>query len=238
MKNIKKITAPFRIKYRKARVLFGLSILAVTSLIANPVLAKIPAEGPKWLTKYKVIHADPKGLGRSIGEIDLEKDQRIEAYLQRVGGAYKNSGFSAPLLPTKTIDGQRIYVIYLFDWEDNKVLGRTLAPDKNNFPKGLMMFDTSEIYGTARKNNRNPTYLTPRGYAVLGHELFHAIQNGYANKQKYFLGTWITEGTAQAVGLDMFFKYAPLDAVKLITPEDKQTVSHDNFRHHCAVMIL
>ncbi len=210
MKIVRKYTIRISNKNRKAQVMIGLIVAGVLAGLTSPAFAKEPVKWP--ITKFKVIQHDPRVKKQSNGKIDSKKDRRAELYLEKIGGTYQKKGFTPPILPTKRIDGKMFYVVNFSDWPDSSTIATTYNP-VNKGEQALMIFDSSRIYG------EDAVDLAPRGYAVLGHELFHSIQNGYPIKQENDLGGWIIEGTAQAVGMDFFFTHVP-DAIDLIKTSD------------------
>ena len=197
------------------RIFLTLIFVFFCASLAAPSLA---ADSVRWdVYQFKVEHNNPRKINLLDGPTDTKKDKIVEDYLKDLALHLQAKGFSPPILPL-TKDGKK-YIIHLSKLDPDS-LGSTSFSFSDNSVKSInMLLNTTHIYGD------DPTELSPTGYVALGHELFHAVQNGYQlfkNKErKTSLGTWITEGIPDAFGHDMAFRFAPKSVMKKVDPKFK-----------------
>jgi hypothetical protein len=182
--------------------------------------------GAQWsVTEFEVMGYGPSKFALSLAEphlvlgdmiqtagdtaeIRLRRD--IEAYLHEAAVRLAAWGFPEPALnpPGQTLTGR--YRVYLVDQLEDAA-GRTHGD--HCFGPGItrraILIDRSDV---TRTDPAGSELLTAFGYEALGHELFHAVQHA----MRFFeakcalkwelphrVGDWITEGTAEAVGVDL-----------------------------------
>jgi hypothetical protein len=125
----------------------------------------------------------------------------LESYLAEVAQKYEKMRFDPPDIEpiVKRSDGRQAYRIYLFAFTGSGHPSRMYYKyDCAGDVRRTISIDIT----TFIRNGK----LTPLGYQNLAHELFHAVQLGqplYRNRANCSLGDWITEGTADALGVDM-----------------------------------
>ena len=182
------------------------------STLATPALAA-------WrTTEFQVFvgrpHLDPNSEGLDVpdpaslvgGGPPVSVIVELESYLHDVAVAFEGDGFPDPLAAgslgplVETVDGRQAIRVYLFDMtEDIGMDDLGFRSGKCDTPPSLprLMMNSRYMY-------RGDT-VTAGGYQNAAHELFHAVQ--YATNFKRVpapckQGSWITEGTADAVGFD------------------------------------
>ena len=138
----------------------------------------------------------------------------IESWLKRVAKEYEVMGFNPPHwdhIDDNSFYSKKAYKVYVY-------------PDNSSDAAHAAMLNpcalsTNNFTGASQWINDNPTYmtfnsargvkngkLTTKAYQDLAHELFHAVQNSYAlfrGNCQAPPGAWLTEGTAEAVGIEM-----------------------------------
>ena len=213
------------------RVFYNLSCLILSALLFAPNANAAPT---KWkLNQYKVIQQAPGDTRHSDKEEAALQENRdftgtvpglttkqmraLEQYFVAVGEEYQRQGFLEPKIDTLTKTGNA-FEIYVFDY-----------PDKGNGParygpscasvfflpnaKPYIRVDSSRVL---KKDS-----LATKAYDNIAHEMFHAIQQSYPlfinDYDDCELGSWITEGTAEAVGSDMALalKKVPINKIKM-----------------------
>lgn len=128
--------------------------------------------------------------------------REIERHLGESARMLQSLGFKAPQLePVITReDGSRAYRVYLFDMRDRegRIAGDVAkyAFDCSGAKRPVILLNASGIFADGK--------LADKVYQDLPHELFHAVQRSYPLvRDNCFLGDWIVEGTAQAIGADI-----------------------------------
>lgn len=129
----------------------------------------------------------------------------IEDYLVQVGKEYQNLGFSAPVIGTKTPDG-KAYEIFAWDYDDSDGADARYGSYCDAKTSYIRM-DTSRTF--------DANGILGKMYEDLAHELFHAIQQSYplfkqdcVETRGFGMGGWISEGSADALGVYMGKKIA------------------------------
>ena len=133
--------------------------------------------------------------------------QEIEYYLYEVALELEKLGFSAPRLePVVTrADGQRAYRVYLYDYQDSTATAPARYGPSCGNAEPYIIIDLLRASGDTAGAVVNGK-VTAKGYVDIAHELFHAVQADYPLFKegcKNGLGDWVTEGTAQAIGMYM-----------------------------------
>lgn len=126
----------------------------------------------------------------------------IERYLHQSAEHLQSMGFRGPQLEplVKRADGKWAYRIYFFDTNTSHP-----AAYKNGCLGGAVrrFIEVDVQPGPKRVIDANGQ-ITDKGYQDLAHELFHAVQAAYPIfSDDCDLGDWISEGTAQAMGVDI-----------------------------------
>ncbi len=154
----------------------------------------------RTLDDYRL--TDPDFSAELINPVTRSTLDEIERHMGEVARTLEAQGFRAPLLePIITReDGTRAYRLYLFDMRDKegKLVGDIA---KYSAPCGggkrpVILLNAGGILQQGK--------LTDKAYQDLPHELFHAVQKSYPLfRDNCYLGDWIVEGTAQALGADL-----------------------------------
>ena len=178
----------------------------------------LPAQAAWQTTEFEIFvgkpHLDPTSDGFDIPSAGslvgmgpgMAVIVELESYLHDLAVAFQNDGFPDPVPAgaigpvVETVDGRRAIRVYMLD------MNAELGMDKLGFRTGNC--DEPPQRPRLLLNSRymfSGDKVTNRGYQNAAHELFHAVQ--YATKFKRVpspcaQGTWITEGTADAVGFD------------------------------------
>ena len=129
--------------------------------------------------------------------IDPAVIEELESYLREVASEYERLGFKPPVLEpvVEREDGSRAYRVYVYDFPGNNIARYRFDCEGIN---------RNTISINARFYMPDGKKITNKGYQDFPHELFHAVQRAYGLfTENCFLGDWIVEGTAQAVGADM-----------------------------------
>ena len=172
--------------------LFGIMWLLVPSFAA----------AEKWpIKEFQVIKKGPGDWLESENPVSDNTAREIERWLKTVAAEYERMGFNKPYLTDiGTFSGVEKYKVYVYP-----------------FPKGGF---ATYSYNCGEERDRrihvNSKGLDPSGfletkiYQDLAHELFHAVQHGYDLISNHcYIGDWIIEGTAEAVGIEMARKLYP-----------------------------
>ncbi len=139
-------------------------------------------------------------------EVALMK-REVETYLHEIALYLERKKFPQPAYdpPVTGSDGSKVLRVYYYDFPpvDNCKGGKSdnKTPAKYSSPIGggrAYIEINAAQFATNGK-------LTPKNYADLAHELFHAVQAATQTVQKGRgnLGEWIVEGQAEAFGHDM-----------------------------------
>ncbi|WP_041682735.1 hypothetical protein [Pusillimonas sp. T7-7] len=179
--------------------IFAMVWLAVLIMLG---LGTIPVHAQGWPTKQFVITKhNPDtwmnlpdwvpGAGFSDEQEKVIRD--FEKYLSQVAAHYESMGFRAPKLPMTKNDSA--YAVYVYDFPP----GETTALS-GYFPDGSvnLRLDLSLAIVNGKPSER--------AYEDLAHELFHNVQRAYQSAYALDHDSWITEGQAQAVGVDTAYK--------------------------------
>lgn len=157
------------------------------------------AQLDEWLAAWDM---EPTGARMYVADPEVRKE--IEQYLSEAAALLEKWGFPEPELPVR--DGK--YQVVLALETPAALTGGSAAgtyhPRICGVIGGVLFFRANDILEPSAEGG-SPA-VKPRGRSTLAHELFHAVQ---ANTQ--FLrgscppggGSWIVEGTARAIGLDV-----------------------------------
>ncbi len=174
---------------------------------AAPHGAEAPAEGGHG----NVAYVPP-------GYVDL-----LESYLGDVARYYDSLGFRQPALEPVVMrgDGRQAYRVYLYDYPDwldrtGAYVGQEAFARLDDQQRSLLSSTAPSAYSVRCDGMDTAPHirvdlsrafqggqLRARTMENLAHELFHAVQYGYALfTEDCSLGDWIVEGTAEAMGID------------------------------------
>ena len=125
----------------------------------------------------------------------------LETYLSEVGRLYSQWDFEPTTLETDSIDGEDIYVVR-FTKEKHEGKGTVALSYKrgctNQKPTSSIYVPIIPLYFDAQGQ------MTDKLLQDLAHELFHTVQYAYPMfyKNNCDVHEWITEATAEAVGIE------------------------------------
>lgn len=185
-----------------ARMGFAATLLTVLIVLCHGM---VPAYAQAWPTKQFVIKKhDPDALinmpdwmpGAGFSDKQKKAIQDFETYLGEVAAYYESMGFRAPKLPmAKNANGDAAYLVYIYDFP----AGETTAL-AGYFGDGSvdLRIDLSRAIINGQPSDRV--------YEDLAHELFHNVQRAYQTSYALDHGSWMSEGQAQAVGMDTAYK--------------------------------
>jgi hypothetical protein len=130
-----------------------------------------------------------------------ELKRQMESYLKEAATVLEAYGFPAPALEpvVDTVDGRRAYRVYYVNLHSGRSRYESPFERLSWSPPDRVIF----LHGP---NIVSGASITDGGYSVLGHELFHAVQYAtpfFRAQPQGAIGSWITEGQATAVGLDL-----------------------------------
>ena len=172
---------------------------------------KVFKENPNPITLLNVANAYTNGLeeGKDVqAQYDQQENDlatappitsdmvlQIESWLGEVALEYERMGFKAPdYTDIDTTNNKEVFKVYVHPFSGGAPAGMLLGCQ--NSGKLYMIVDSVRNF----KNGK----LTVKGFQDLAHELFHAVQGSYdLFKQSGCPGFWLTEGTAEAVGIEM-----------------------------------
>jgi|GEM_PF-2287094 len=132
--------------------------------------------------------------------LSTENIQEIERWLNEVAYYFESQGFRPPRYKAKGLNdnGKEVFEVYVLPYGDPKEdpgTARTQTDCDNPLSKTLIMIHPAGILENGK--------ISPKGYQDLAHELFHTVQYAYPMFQgNCEQGAWITEGTAEAVGIE------------------------------------
>src|SRR5690606_1419951 len=180
--------------------IFAMVWLAVLIMLG---LGTIPVCAQGWPTKQFVIKKHnpdtwgnlPDWLpGAGFSDEQEKVIPDFEKYLSQVAAHYESMGFRAPKLPMTKNDSA--YAVYVYDFPPEvETTART-----GYLPDGSVSLhlDLSRAIVNGKPSER--------AYEDLAHELFHNVQRAYQSAYALNHDLWITEGQAQAVGVDTAYK--------------------------------
>ncbi len=183
-------------------------LLAVFSLFSPPISLAEPIPWPikNFKVIEKIITQETELLeGVTIPEPTLdslsnlqnyltdEQEREIEKWLEQVANYFESLGFNAPRYETISSDG-KYYEVHVFPFDGTA----RAKPDCDN-----PSLDTVIQINPLSDKIFTDGNLKTKGYQDLAHELFHTVQYSYPMFQgNCGQGAWITEGTAEAVGIE------------------------------------
>ncbi len=137
-------------------------------------------------------------------KVSLATAQEIEKWLHAVAQAYEDMGFLNPHYGnTSMVSGQKKFLVYVYPFYDAYAAYNGICASN---PKTHIRIDSV-------RSIKPDGSLTAKAYQDIAHELFHAVQHRYDLFSKSCnVGEWITEGTAEAVGIEMARKLYPKKA--------------------------
>ncbi len=233
--------------------LITLTLLLMSSL----ALASWP------ITEFKVFLGEPwsfKGENASyvgplraledlIGLLDTEDNRErlnvpaatideIERYLGEVALRFSEMGFRPPMLEpiVERRDGTKAYVVFIYDFDQGTPAYYSSDCDGGGLRRLLRVDSLHNPNGATIRNDASGL-VTDKGYQDLAHELFHAVQAAYPlDRENCNLGDWISEGTAQAIGVDIARELRGIKPVNEprfwgMRPYDKPLWVADNLEH-------
>ena len=177
------------------------------------VLSPFAAAAENWpMKKFTIVEKDnltetfigpvdvttPLALKMEQNNLTPTQEKVIVDWLEEVANYFEKQGFPPPRYEEKT-DKELIVYAYPFGAKNDPT---ALAyPDCKNPSKNTFIhLDPKRIF------NQSTGKITTKGYQDLAHELFHTVQYAYPMFQKspcgQSPGAWITEGTAEAVGIE------------------------------------
>lgn len=177
----------------------------------------IPAHAEDWPTTKFVFHNvnlavdTPNILDRHFGFSAAQKPvvAQYEKYLSEVAAYYQSLGFKAPPLPTTSF-GEKAYIVYLYDYPDSATTALAgfglREPQILGLTKVDLRVDISRAIVAGKAVDRT--------FEDLAHELFHNIQRGYQLTYELDHGDWISEGQAQAIGMEAAKKLRGIEVYK------------------------
>ncbi len=188
--------------------------LKILSLLLGVVWLWLPlsAGAETWpIKEFKVFQKKPGDL-TSTKVISSQVATEIERWLKRVAQEYESMGFKKPTYGKKKesiLSSKDVFPVYVYPYSTGAqaAMGDVCNTSRNNQTGKVTLYkDFNPIMiadsGRIIKNGK----LTSEAYQDFAHELFHAVQNSYSlfnqdcNAQP---GGWISEGTAEAVGIEM-----------------------------------
>ena len=161
----------------------------------------------QWpIKEFQVIKKGPGDWLESENPISDNTAREIERWLKRVAQEYESMGFKKPTFtPVKEsiLSNKKVLPVYVYPFGSGGQAAMS-SPCWKNKAGEFEKIDTEMIADSGRiiENGR----LTTKAYQDLAHELFHAVQNSYGlftRDCNAAPGNWITEGTAEAVGIEM-----------------------------------
>ena len=133
-----------------------------------------------------------------------EQEQDIENWLSRVADYFESQGFREPRYEAKTSDGKH-YEVHVHPISDGSHARAVIDCDNSDFVTKIQIDPELSFDGNGK--------LTTKAYQDIAHELFHLVQQAYP---VFFdgcnVGEWITEGTAEAVGIETARRLPPYRA--------------------------
>ena len=160
--------------------------------------------GDSLKQKYDQQQADQKKYPKISDEVAGE----IEGWLKRVAQEYEDMGFKAPLyahIDSNEFYSKEAFKVYVYpDASPNAPYAAMLSPCALKGSGVVKKIPTFMVVNSllSVKNGK----LTTKAYQDMAHELFHAVQNSYdlfSGDCNAPPGAWITEGTAEIVGIEM-----------------------------------
>ena len=227
MDNINKFKNPLRVNLMRS-----VKILLLIFIIWSFTPIDTYAAETKWkINKYRIVQQAPDAK-RFTNEEEVSNQAKIdrgdkkgltieqvlilERYLIVLGQKYQDLGFLEPEIDTLTYKNST-FEIFVYDYPDSDA-GSHVARAQY----GPACAGGESIKGWIYWSNDSTRYLrldlsravvdekiVNKAYEDLAHEMFHAIQQSYplfdndAKENNCNLGTWIAEGTAEAVGHEM-----------------------------------
>ncbi|MGD8361635.1 MAG: hypothetical protein PVJ04_09405, partial [Gemmatimonadota bacterium] len=154
----------------------------------------------EWLQAWGM---EPTGARIYVPDPEIKRE--IEDYLTEASGLLEHWGFPPPDLPA--LGGR--YQVTLAAETASALKGETAAgtyhPSICGVIGGHLFLSADAILGDGGEEGEDH-HLTPYGRVVLAHELFHAVQGNTAflgSGCPPVAGSWIVEGTADAIGFDV-----------------------------------
>lgn len=138
-------------------------------------------------------------------DIDPEVRASIEVFLHDAAVRLEAWGFEPPALKPLVTNsaGRPAYRVYLIT---NMNAAGKYRPSCEVSTKQILLLNDIQVMGALTP--------TPRGYATIAHELFHAVQYGSefyrCVEGNRSIGSWITEGQAGALGWDIAQMLRPM----------------------------
>ena len=172
----------------------------------------ISAAAEKWpIKEFKVFQKKPGVLvGSQVISDEMAKE--IERWLKRLAQEYESMGFKPPTfspIEESLVSNKKVLPIYAYPFSTGGQAAM-LSPCGWNQAGEVVKVDTYMTVDSGR--NVENGKLTTKAYQDLAHELFHAVQNSYGlftGDCNAPPGAWLTEGTAEAVGIEMARKLYP-----------------------------
>jgi len=198
--------------------IFTISIFAPNISYAAPTEWKI--------NKYRIVQQAPDAKRFTIEEevsnqakidsgdkegLTIEQVLKLESYLIALGQKYQDLGFLEPEIDTLT-NKNSTFEIFVYDYPDTVTraqYGPACAGGKSL--KGWIYWahDSTRYLRLDLSRAVVNKKIVKKAYEDLAHEMFHAIQESYplfdydAKENNCKIGTWIREGTAEAMGHEM-----------------------------------
>lgn len=127
--------------------------------------------------------------------IDAENVAQLEHDLNQVARRYEMLGFPKPVIDYLTEDGSS-FQAFVYNYSDALPAAGYLQRCEEQKYRSYFYIDSSRLLNNGK--------IADKFYEHLAHELFHAIQSNYPLfKNNCALGDWITEGTAEFMGIEM-----------------------------------
>ncbi len=139
---------------------------------------------------------------RNAGKkVSMALAHEIEKWLHTVAKTYESMGFRRPHYgDTSMVSGQEKFQVYVFPYYDAEAAYNGICAANPN----------THIRIDSVRSIKSDGSLTTKAYQDIAHELFHAVQHRYDLFSKGCnVSGWITEGTAEAVGIEMARKLYP-----------------------------
>lgn len=143
--------------------------------------------------------------------LNLAMRDAMEDYLNRAARQLEAWGFPPPRLePIVTRrDGKRAYRVFYTDLADASGeywYKRRGYEGLRRRPVIILSGSSDTLSWPIQTGSTRGVTVSPFGKSVLGHELFHAVQYSmpFFRSGSYDVGDWVAEGTAEAVGEDLY----------------------------------
>ena len=139
--------------------------------------------------------------------VDASVRTAIENYLREAANLYEKWGFRPPALKpvVENSAGNPTFRVYLIS--NIKDANGEYHPSCTGLSDRIVLLDRGRIL--------DGNSITTSGYSTIAHELFHAVQYSYpffeCGTGYRWVGNWITEGQASAVGWDTANRLRPLN---------------------------